>query len=118
MQIRGNLPSVLEADQWSRLLAAPLTILEEFQAVTEEVRRAGAVASRLLQLLSCALTGADPGQLARVRAAEPEDIRSFYKEKMAEFDISRSSAAACCCHSVFSLRCPFILSSSHLASFQ
>ena len=41
VQIRGNLPCVLEADQWGRLLAAPLSILEEFQAVVEEVRRAG-----------------------------------------------------------------------------
>ena len=117
MQIRGNLPCVLEADQWGRLLAAPLTILEEFQAVAEEVRRAGTVATRLLQVLSCAPTGTDPGQLARVRAAEPEDIRTFYKEKMAEFDISRCCCVLCVVYWL-SAAAFIAFSSFHLASFQ
>ena len=50
VKIRGNLPCVLEADQWSRLLSTPVAILEEFQAAADTERRTGAEPSMLSQV--------------------------------------------------------------------
>ena len=50
VKIRGNLPCVLEADQWSRLLSTPIAILEEFQAAADTERRTGAEHSMLSQV--------------------------------------------------------------------
>lgn len=41
VKIRGNLPVVLEKDQWPQLVSTPITILEQFQSVAEDIRRSG-----------------------------------------------------------------------------